>query len=283
MRKIRSKYREGQNDNLEKSQFSLLSLSPPSRRASDPRPFPSPQRPPQRTPIFGVDTNSSATPSPTRPDPLPPLHRPELAGNWRRTADFHLNFRPLVLLRFSTKSFELAIGETSRETSRESQIGHRRSWTPRGSGSAGLAVYRLVQLQILNSCVWARNVVVSVGGTRQSSRVRGQNPHPEPEDFPIPEPVQEPALSRTGQSRDPSPGYADQAKRIGATDFDGDGDPAVAEEWIKRMERIMEVMAVPQDRRVTLATFFLIRNARHWWESVRRRYRDPSAITWPVF
>ncbi|VVA39015.1 PREDICTED: Transposon, partial [Prunus dulcis] len=56
-------------------------------------------------------------------------------------------------------------------------------------------------------------------------------------------------------------------KRIGATDFDGDGDPAVAEEWIERIERIMEVMAVPQDRRVTLATFFLIRNARHWWES----------------
>ncbi|XP_034208211.1 uncharacterized protein LOC117621768 [Prunus dulcis] len=91
------------------------------------------------------------------------------------------------------------------------------------------------------------------------------------------------ALSQTGQSRDPSLGYADQAKRIGATDFDGDVDPAVAEEWIERMERIMEVMAVPQDRKVVLATFFLIRNARHWWESVRRRYRDPSAITWPVF
>ncbi|BBN67675.1 hypothetical protein Prudu_150S000400 [Prunus dulcis] len=140
-------------------------------------------------------------------------------------------------------------------------------------------------------------------GTRQSSRVRGQNPPPELENFPTPEPVQEPveqsfvggpsgpappmptvmgdpnlqqtlelltqALSRAGQSRDPSLGYADQAKRIGATEFDGDGDPAV--------------MAVPQDRRVTLATFFLTRNARFWWESVRRRYRDPAAITWPVF
>ncbi|XP_034208114.1 uncharacterized protein LOC117621659 [Prunus dulcis] len=149
-------------------------------------------------------------------------------------------------------------------------------------------------------------------GTRQSSRVRGQNSPPEPEDLPIPEPVQEPveqsfvggpsgpappmptimgdpnlqqtlelltqALSRTGQSRDPSLGYADQAKRTGQS-----SDPAVAEEWIERMERIIEVMAVPQDRRVTLATFFLTRNARYWWESVKRRYRDPSAITWPVF
>ncbi|XP_020417922.1 uncharacterized protein LOC109948648 [Prunus persica] len=49
------------------------------------------------------------------------------------------------------------------------------------------------------------------------------------------------------------------------------------------MERIMEVMAVLQNSRVTLATFFLIRNARHWWDSVKRRYRDPLAITWQVF
>ncbi|KAI5334834.1 hypothetical protein L3X38_024967 [Prunus dulcis] len=86
------------------------------------------------------------------------------------------------------------------------------------------------------------------------------------------------ALARTGQPRDPSMGYADQAKRIGATDFDGDGTPAVAKEWIERIEQIMEVMAVPQNSRVTLATFFLIRNARHWWDSVKRRYRDPLTI-----
>ncbi|KAH0987770.1 hypothetical protein GBA52_014947 [Prunus armeniaca] len=49
------------------------------------------------------------------------------------------------------------------------------------------------------------------------------------------------------------------------------------------MERIMEVMRVPQNHRVALTTFFLVRNARHWWESVKRRYRDPSAITWQLF
>ncbi|BBN68210.1 hypothetical protein Prudu_333S000100 [Prunus dulcis] len=113
-------------------------------------------------------------------------------------------------------------------------------------------------------------------GTKQSSRVKGQNPLPEQEEFPIPAPsfvggpsgaapamptmpgdpnfqqtleLLTQALSRTGQSRDPSLGYADRAKRIGATYFDGDGDPAVVEEWIERMERIMKVMAVPQNRR----------------------------------
>ncbi|CAL2256387.1 unnamed protein product [Prunus armeniaca] len=90
----------------------------------------------------------------------------------------------------------------------------------------------------------------SIRGTRQSSRVRGQDPLPEQEEIPIPTPVPESveqyfvggpsgaaptvptmpldpnfqqtlelltqALSRIEQTRDPSLGYADQAKRIGA-------------------------------------------------------------------
>lgn len=91
------------------------------------------------------------------------------------------------------------------------------------------------------------------------------------------------ALAKIGQSRDLSLSYTDQAKRLGATDFDGDGDPAMVEEWIERMKRIMEVMAIPQERRVTLTTFFLARNARYEWESIRRGYQAPSAITWSVF
>ncbi|BBG97313.1 hypothetical protein Prudu_006394 [Prunus dulcis] len=111
-----------------------------------------------------------------------------------------------------------------------------------------------------------------VGHAQDSARFPkqklGRNPPLEPENLPTPEPAQEPveqpfiggpsgpapprptvmgdpnlqqtlelltqALSRAEQSRDPSLGYADQAKRIGATDFDGDGDPAVAEEWIEK-------------------------------------------------
>lgn len=153
-------------------------------------------------------------------------------------------------------------------------------------------------------------------GIQRASRLRGLDPSPEPENPPIPGPVLEhveqsyvgglagvvpvmptpsidpnfqqtlelltQALSRTGQPRDASLTYADQAKRIRVVEFNGDGDPAMAEEWIE-MERIMDVMDVPQERRVVLATFFLSRNARYWWESVRRQYQDPSAITWQVF
>ena len=32
-----------------------------------------------------------------------------------------------------------------------------------------------------------------------------------------------------------------------------------------------------------MATFFLSRNVTFWWESVKRRYADPSTITWQMF
>ncbi|KAI5324242.1 hypothetical protein L3X38_033315 [Prunus dulcis] len=44
--------------------------------------------------------------------------------------------------------------------------------------------------------------------------------------------------------------FADQARRIGAINFDGDNDLAAAEDWIENVENIME---------------------------------DPSAITWQIF
>ncbi|KAI5352515.1 hypothetical protein L3X38_005406 [Prunus dulcis] len=44
--------------------------------------------------------------------------------------------------------------------------------------------------------------------------------------------------------------YADQARRIGAMEFNGDGDAA----------KFMDVMDVPQECRVILATFFLSKN-----------------------
>ncbi|CAL9021297.1 unnamed protein product [Prunus brigantina] len=45
------------------------------------------------------------------------------------------------------------------------------------------------------------------------------------------------------------------------------------------MERIMDVMNILHECRVVLATYFLSRYARYWWESIRRRYQDSSTIT----
>ncbi|KAI5312913.1 hypothetical protein L3X38_042087 [Prunus dulcis] len=42
-------------------------------------------------------------------------------------------------------------------------------------------------------------------------------------------------------------------------------------------------MEVSQERRVVLAPFFFRKSALYWWELVKRRYQDPSVITWQIF
>lgn len=69
------------------------------------------------------------------------------------------------------------------------------------------------------------------------------------------------ALSRGGRTKDLAMTLADLARKIGAVDFDMSGDPAVAEDWIENMEKILEVIEVPQERKVVLATFFLRKSA----------------------
>lgn len=44
------------------------------------------------------------------------------------------------------------------------------------------------------------------------------------------------ALSRARHTKDPTLTYIDEARRIGAVDFDWSGDPTVAEDWIKNMD-----------------------------------------------
>ncbi|KAI5338173.1 hypothetical protein L3X38_017444 [Prunus dulcis] len=54
------------------------------------------------------------------------------------------------------------------------------------------------------------------------------------------------ALSRNRQTTDATLTYEDQARRIGAVEFNGDGDPILADEWIEKVGRIMDVMDVPR-------------------------------------
>ena len=52
--------------------------------------------------------------------------------------------------------------------------------------------------------------------------------------------------------------------------FAGTMNPSEAEDWLKRMESIFEVMQLHDDQRVTLASFMLKEEARFWWEAARR-------------
>ena len=72
----------------------------------------------------------------------------------------------------------------------------------------------------------------------------------------------------------------DQARRLGAVDYDGTTDPMVALSWLGDAEKILdEGMQCPDEDRVRIAGFLLRGNARKWWAYERTRKRH----TWAQF
>ena len=49
----------------------------------------------------------------------------------------------------------------------------------------------------------------------------------------------------------------EKARRLRAQKFQRSTDPAVADNWIKRIERIFKVMEYLEERKVNIATFLL--------------------------
>ncbi|XP_058222624.1 uncharacterized protein LOC131332425 [Rhododendron vialii] len=85
-------------------------------------------------------------------------------------------------------------------------------------------------------------------------------------------------------------------KKLGPTEFDGPPNPLDAEEWMKKLEEIFQIMAVTDEQKVLLATFMLKGDARRWWEVTKQRLSAPMAnlenndappiptvITWAMF
>ena len=72
----------------------------------------------------------------------------------------------------------------------------------------------------------------------------------------------------------------DQARRLGAVDYDGATDPMVAVSWLGDTEKILdEGMQCPDEDRVRVAGFLLGGNARKWWAYERTR----KCHTWAQF
>ena len=66
----------------------------------------------------------------------------------------------------------------------------------------------------------------------------------------------------------------DQARRLGAVDYDGATDPMGALSWLGDIEKILdEGMQCPNEDRVRIARFLLGGNARKWWANERTRKR----------
>ncbi|GFZ06902.1 hypothetical protein Acr_18g0010720 [Actinidia rufa] len=62
----------------------------------------------------------------------------------------------------------------------------------------------------------------------------------------------------------------EQFMKLNPPEFVGAIVPLVAEEWLKKLDAIFEVMEVTDEQKLILATFMLRGEARNWWESMRR-------------
>lgn len=68
-------------------------------------------------------------------------------------------------------------------------------------------------------------------------------------------------------------------------EFNGMGDPSIAETWIRSLERIFNFLRCTNQERLKCATFLLTGSADYWWE-VRRKTTTPeqlAQLTWEDF
>jgi hypothetical protein len=60
-------------------------------------------------------------------------------------------------------------------------------------------------------------------------------------------------------------------------------EPLDAEDWLRTIENNLEVAAVGENEKVTLATHFLAGPARAWWENVEAMQVEGHVINWEEF
>ena len=78
----------------------------------------------------------------------------------------------------------------------------------------------------------------------------------------------------------------EQFMKLNPPEFVGATDPLVAEEWLKKLDAIFEVIEVTKKQKLSLATFMLKGEARNWWEAIRRMMNaqlEGVPITWQQF
>ena len=61
----------------------------------------------------------------------------------------------------------------------------------------------------------------------------------------------------------------DRFQRNDPPSFKGGYDPEGAEEWVREIEKIFDVIACEEDQKVRFAAYVLIEEAGHWWENTR--------------
>jgi len=76
--------------------------------------------------------------------------------------------------------------------------------------------------------------------------------------------------------------FFDQVAKRNPKVYEGKEDPMILEEWIGQMEKIFDVVEVPDNKRINIGTFYLSGTADMWWGTVRTTFQGPGA-TWASF
>ena len=62
----------------------------------------------------------------------------------------------------------------------------------------------------------------------------------------------------------------ERARKLGARNYDGIGDPEKAWSWLEGNERVFNVMGYSDEHMVTYSAFLLRDRALDWWKAVQR-------------
>ncbi|KAF3776372.1 hypothetical protein EJ110_NYTH38711 [Nymphaea thermarum] len=64
----------------------------------------------------------------------------------------------------------------------------------------------------------------------------------------------------------------------------GEGNPDKAKEWIEEVERIFELLKMPERNKVNYGSYLLKGDAKNWWQSTREiRFAGQLSISWKQF
>ncbi|XP_065861824.1 uncharacterized protein [Euphorbia lathyris] len=75
----------------------------------------------------------------------------------------------------------------------------------------------------------------------------------------------------------------DKLKKQGAEEFTGTTDPTQAERWLKRIERVFNLMKCTPEEKFDYAVFLLQGDAYDWWETIPNSTVQPPVLTWDDF
>jgi len=71
-------------------------------------------------------------------------------------------------------------------------------------------------------------------------------------------------------------------REMGCMTYRGEEDAEVAGHWLRKVERVINQMQVPEELRVDCVTQLLVESAHSWWETIRER-RSGEVLRWRDF